>query len=75
MARQVILNCNDEDNILIETDFSQEELEECADKIREDISDAEDDGSIKGIVLKELEKRGYIKVIGAAPEIYEIYIV
>jgi hypothetical protein len=73
MARQVILKVEDDKNIFVETDFSQDELEEVAEKIQEDLQET-DEGWNEDKIIAELEKKGYIKVVGPAPEIYDLYL-
>lgn len=71
MAKQVLLKIDDENTKLIETDFSQDELEDCASKIREGLEDT-DDGWNEDKIIEELEKKGYLKVIGPGPQIYDM---
>jgi len=65
---------NDEELALhIETDFSKEELLEAAEKIHDDLMDT-DDGWNEEKVIQELEKKGYLKVLGKAPAVLDLYL-
>lgn len=66
MAQKLIVVAND-DTILIETDFSEDELEEVADKIQEGCDDILDQSEI----LKQMEAKNYLKVIGKGPDVIE----
>ena len=70
MARQVIIRL-EEKNLLVETDFSEEELSEVAEKIQDALLDDYSENK----TIEELQKKGYLKVIGEAPEIYELYLI
>jgi len=71
MARQVVLRFEDEITYMVETDFSQEEIMEVAEIIQEELADTED-GWNEEKVIKELEKREYLKILGPGPEVFDV---
>ena len=66
MPQKLIVVAND-DTILIDTDFSEEELEEVATKIQE----GSDDIMEQSEILKEMEEKNYLKVIGKGPNVID----
>jgi hypothetical protein len=72
MGKQVLLriNCDvDDGSMVIETDFTEDELDAaCA-----VIVDSYDGIDVSGKqVMEELVKKGYIKIIGPSLEVYDI---
>jgi hypothetical protein len=71
MERDVILKINDYEkdrNLLVKTSFSIDDLDLAIDTIRDKYDDPQDTEKL----LLDLEKNGYIKSVGLAPEILEI---
>lgn len=75
MKKKVILKLDGEDTIVrtIETEFSEEDIQEAVDKIYDKLI-ISDDGWNEEKILAELEKLGYIKVESDKTKIYEIMI-
>jgi len=75
MKKKVILKLDGEDTIVrtIETEFSEEDIQEAVDKIYDKLI-ISDDGRNEEKILAELEKLGYIKVESDKTKIYEIMI-
>jgi len=75
MKKKVILKLDGEDTIVrtIETEFSEEAIQEAVDKIYDKLI-ISDDGWNEEKILAELEKLGYIKVESDKTKIYEIMI-
>ena len=81
MEREVIIAIEDLEktrSIRILTDFSQEDLDATASAISSDLYDnlpesseneLETDVSVD-MVLAEMERKGYIKILGDGPEVY-----
>ena len=71
---QKILRCEDEKNLVIDTNFSTADIEIAVEKIEEELNSTlgEDIYTNDQMLIDELTKRGYIKVLGKAPEIIEL---
>ena len=73
--RTVILRVDQEDGKSITytaaTSFSAAEIDEASTVIFDELTDT-DDGWNEDKVLKLLEERGYIRIIGPAPEVIDV---
>lgn len=72
--RTVILRLDDETQktLTVATSFSSEELDKAAEVISDQMFDEENYDADR--VVKALEQKGYIRIIGPAPEIIDIMI-
>jgi hypothetical protein len=70
MEKDVILKIDDYKNLLVRTSFSIDDLDVAIDMFRDQYEDPQDSEKL----ISDLEKNGYIHIIGDAPEILEIAI-
>jgi len=71
MTKQMVLKQLDEEDMIIETDFSKEELSDCIDSITDELIDTEEPWDDAKIISTLVEK-GYIKIINPSIESIEI---
>lgn len=73
--RTVILRLDDDSakQWTVATSFTAEDLEKACDVIYAGLSEDEQDiGCYEDLVIQHLEEKGYVKVLGPAPEIVDI---
>lgn len=66
---QKLIVLDDNKTLLIETAFSEEELDEVAEKIQ----DAQEIYMDMEGVIKEMAKKNYLKIIGPGPEVLDVH--
>jgi hypothetical protein len=79
MAKQVLLKVTEGETLSIETDFSEEEIQDCMNVIEDDIRDEASDRGLEPYgaeadakILEVMQQKGYFKVLGPGPEIYDL---
>jgi hypothetical protein len=68
MAQKLIV-LDEDKSLLIETDFTGDELEEVSEKIQAQFDEIVE----PEFILKEMEKKNYLKIIGPGPEVINMY--
>lgn len=66
--REVILRV-DEKNFFAKTSFTMEDIDSVVEQIRDRFEDMQDND----VLIRELQKNGYISISGPAPELLEIW--
>ena len=79
MPKQMILRQDEDKTYLIETDFSSEEIKDTLAALDEEIRDAAEEAGEDGYsdeidekILRALQDKGYIKILGPGLEIIDI---
>jgi hypothetical protein len=71
MKRTVLLMVNEDLSMMVETEFTGEDLMKAGEEICDDLMDS-DDGWNEQKILDVLQEKGYVKVLGPAPEIVDL---